>query len=52
MIKVLLGKWIIAEQKATSANSCAQMKNRDFARVKDFGSNDACHGKSPGQRNW
>jgi hypothetical protein len=52
MIEVLLGEWIIAEQEATATNSCAQVKDRDFAWIEDFGSNDACHGKSPGQRNW
>jgi hypothetical protein len=51
VIEVLLGEWIIAEQEATAANSSAQMKDRDFAWIEDFGSNDACHGKSPGQRN-
>jgi hypothetical protein len=52
MIEVLLGEWIIAEQEATATNSCAQVKDRDFAWIEDLGSNDACHGKSPGQRNW
>jgi hypothetical protein len=52
VIEVLLGEWVIAEQEATAANSCAQVKDRDFAWIEDFGSNDACHGKSPGQRNW
>jgi hypothetical protein len=52
VIEVLLGEWIIAEQEATATNSCAQVKDRDFAWIEDLGSNDACHGKSPGQRNW